>query len=135
MNLQLIKKYGASYPGGLRKLAVDAGMSEPTLHRCIRKNKIQATDLEAISRLLNVEIGVFFIQEDKMPSSCPEGVSRGLSSKDENIKLLKEQIELLRRTVEDKEIIIKLLKTTKIQIFNDINKNDKHIHTIENFIV
>lgn len=43
-------------PGGLRKLAVNAGMSEGNLHRCIRNNKIQAGNLEAISRLLGVDI-------------------------------------------------------------------------------
>lgn len=60
MNLQPIRIHANFYHGGLKKLAADAGMSEANLHRCIRNNKIQASDLEALSRLLNVEIGIFF---------------------------------------------------------------------------
>lgn len=60
MDLELIKKFSEKRNGGLRKLAVDAGMSEQNLHRCIRLNKIQATDLEKISTLLGVDIRVFF---------------------------------------------------------------------------
>lgn len=60
MDLELIKKFSEKRNGGLRKLAVDAGMSEQNLHRCIRLNKIQAADLEKISTLLGVDIRVFF---------------------------------------------------------------------------
>ena len=60
MDLNLIKKFSEKRDGGLRKLAVDAGMSEQNLHRCIRLNKIQAADLEKISALLGVDIRVFF---------------------------------------------------------------------------
>lgn len=35
-------------------------MSEPNLHRCIRENKIQASDLEKISLLLGLDIRIFF---------------------------------------------------------------------------
>lgn len=50
--------------GGLKKLALDIGMSEANLHRCINNNKIQATDLENIASLLNVRVGVFFGESD-----------------------------------------------------------------------
>jgi len=60
MNLQLIKKMCENREGGLKKLALDIGMSEANLHRCINNNKIQATDLENIASLLNVRVGVFF---------------------------------------------------------------------------
>lgn len=60
MNLQMIKKMCENREGGLKKLALDIGMSEANLHRCINNNKIQATDLENIASLLNVRVGVFF---------------------------------------------------------------------------
>lgn len=60
MDLQLIKKMCENREGGLKKLALDIGMSEANLHRCINNNKIQATDLENIALLLNVRVGVFF---------------------------------------------------------------------------
>lgn len=135
MNLQLIRKYSAAYPGGLRKLAADAGMSEQTLHRCIRMNKIQAGDLEAIARLLNVEIGIFFTQEVEMPSSRPEGFSGDISTEHEKIKQLEEKIVLLKRSIKDKELIIQLLKTSKIHTFNELEHNNTNTHTIENPIV
>ncbi len=64
MNLQMIKKMCENREGGLKKLALDIGMSEANLHRCINNNKIQATDLENIASLLNVRVGVFFGESD-----------------------------------------------------------------------
>ncbi len=64
MNLQMIKKMCENREGGLKKLALDIGMSEANLHRCINNNKIQATDLENIASLLNVRVGVFFGEND-----------------------------------------------------------------------
>jgi hypothetical protein len=52
MNLQLIKNYCESRQGGLKQLAEDCNMSEANLHRCIRLNKIQASDLEKIASLI-----------------------------------------------------------------------------------
>jgi DNA-binding Xre family transcriptional regulator len=60
MNLQLIKNYCESRQGGLKQLAEDCNMSEANLHRCIRLNKIQASDLEKIASLLKVSVSVFF---------------------------------------------------------------------------
>lgn len=76
MNLQLIKKYGASCHGGLRKLAVDAGMSEANLHRCIRNNKIQTSDLEALSRRLGIEMEVFLLQRHKRSRNASKWPNR-----------------------------------------------------------
>lgn len=81
MDLGVIKKLSENRIGGLKKLAVDAGMSEQNLHRCIRLNKIQADDLEKISCLLNVDITVFF---------------GGQNNKEEEIKSLKEEIQRLK---------------------------------------
>ena len=42
MNLEIIKKLTENkYPGGLKQLASDIGVSEANLHRCIKNNKIQ----------------------------------------------------------------------------------------------
>ena len=49
-------------------------MSEPNLHRCIRENKIQASDLEKISQLLGVDIRVFF---DELPQSDSVTITNG----------------------------------------------------------
>lgn len=103
MNLQLIKRYSEHYPGGLRKLAADAGMSESTMHRCIRINKIQANDLEAISRLLSVGVEVFFTETQntvKTHANNPQNHSAWLH----------EKIEILEQRINDKDELIKLLK-------------------------
>ena len=63
MNLDVIKKFSEKRDGGLKKLAIDVGMSEQNLHRCIRNNKIQAADLEKIALLLKADIRIFFEDE------------------------------------------------------------------------
>lgn len=63
MNLATIKNYSRSYPGGLRALASAIGMTEANLHRCIQKNRINASDLEAIAIALKVPVTVFFSEE------------------------------------------------------------------------
>lgn len=103
MNLQLIKRYGEHYPGGLRKLAFDAGMSESTLHRCIRINKIQANDLETISRLLNVGVEVFFTETQNAARTHA-------NNSQDHSAWLHEKIEILEQRIIDKDELIKLLK-------------------------
>lgn len=64
MNLEIIKKLTENkYPGGLKQLASDIGVSEANLHRCIKNNKIQAGDLEKIAIKLNVDVRVFFDEQ------------------------------------------------------------------------
>ena len=106
MNLQLIKRYGEQYPGGLRKLAIDAGMSEGNLHRCIRNNKIQASDLEALSRLLSVEIGVFFTEDTK-------SIETRRNDQNDDVSWLHEKIALLEQRIKDKDDMIKLLQAKR----------------------
>lgn len=60
MDLSIIRKLSEKREGGLKKLASDIGMSEANLHRCINNNRIQASDLEQISILLNTDIYNFF---------------------------------------------------------------------------
>ncbi|MBD5314681.1 MAG: hypothetical protein HDS08_00725 [Bacteroides sp.] len=103
MNLQLIKRYGDSYPGGLKRLAADAGMSEANLHRCIRNNKIQAGDLEALSQRLGVEIGIFFAE-------ASNAVETQSDSQHGEVSWLHEKIALLEQRIKDKDELIKMLK-------------------------
>lgn len=103
MNLQLIKRYGDRYPGGLRKLAVDAGMSEGNLHRCIRNNKIQASDLETISRRLGIGIEVFF-------ADTTNEAERQTIGHCVDVSWLNEKIDLLEQRIKDKDELIKILK-------------------------
>lgn len=117
MNLQLIKRYGEHYPGGLRKLAVDAGMSEGNLHRCIRNNKIQASDLEALSQRLNVEIGIFFTEATKSKETKGNALLDDVSWLREKITLLEQRIKDKDETIAekdrriaDKDELIKILK-------------------------
>lgn len=106
MNLQLIRQYSDRYPGGLRKLAVDVGMSEANLHRCIRNNKIQASDLEALSRALDVEIGIFFSNGEKSIVSDENHQIR-------NVSWLQEKVALLEQRIKDKDEIINILKNNQ----------------------
>lgn len=88
-----------TYPGGLRGLATDAGLSEANLHRCIRNNKIQASDLEALSRLLNVGIGIFFTEGKNAVETQGNSLSVDVSR-------LREQIKLLEMRMKDKEALL-----------------------------
>lgn len=49
MNLELIKTYVELRRIPFKTLATSIGMSEGNLHRCVRENKIQASDLEKIA--------------------------------------------------------------------------------------
>ena len=60
MNLELIKTYVELRRIPFKTLAASIGMSEGNLHRCVRENKIQASDLEKIAIKLEVPIGEFF---------------------------------------------------------------------------
>lgn len=123
MNLQLIKRYGEHYPGGLRKLAVDAGMSEGNLHRCVRENKIQAQDLEKIAIELKVSIGYFFDEEvTEMRQAGRDYVEDGkIEHKGTEYNapvtidndLLTENAELKRKLIEAQDKIIKLMEDRK----------------------
>ncbi|MGL4853157.1 MAG: helix-turn-helix domain-containing protein [Phocaeicola sp.] len=60
MNLLLIKKYCEEKKKALKYLAVECDITEQTLHRCIKDNKMQAGDLEKIALALQVDISTFF---------------------------------------------------------------------------
>lgn len=117
MNLQMIKKMCENREGGLKKLALDIGMSEANLHRCINNNKIQATDLENIASLLNVRVGVFFGESDT-------NVDEVQHLKDE-IKRLKE-VKLLN--ADDKLFELWMRFMSNQQQYQDIMKEMAQIY-------
>lgn len=93
--------------GGMRKLANDIGMSEANLHRCVTLNKIQASDLERVARLLGVPVGYFFGEQGGNVATASGGSVAAINSevgasKDERIAHLE---ELLR----EKERLIQVL--------------------------
>lgn len=116
MNLQLIKNYCERRPGGLRQLAEEADMSEANLHRCIRNNKIQASDLEKLAILLQVPINLFFDEAESSQSACMhiEAHDHGQAAgRDINnganraeITRLKEKISHLEQRIKDKDATI-----------------------------
>lgn len=117
MELEIIKRLSEKRDGGLKKLAVDAGMSEQNLHRCIRNNKIQASDLEKIAELLNVDIRTFFddnIEETKTSNSVFATGDHSGASVSGNVTIgdnatLSVQVKLLQQLLEEKERTIKIL--------------------------
>ena len=128
MDLSTIKNFCSKRKGGLKRLAADIGMSEPNLHRCIRENKIQASDLEKISQLLGVDIRVFF---DELPQSDSVTITNGsaaavnvnapinapITAKSENsenhlLALLAEKDKVLEekeKMIKEKERLIQIL--------------------------
>ena len=107
MDLSAIKKFCSKRKGGLKRLAADIEMSEPNLHRCIRENKIQASDLEKISRLLGVDIRVFF---DELPHENPVTITAPITAKLGNEEYhLREIIAEKDKILEEKERLIQIL--------------------------
>jgi DNA-binding Xre family transcriptional regulator len=111
MYLQAIKKYCEGRDGGLRQLAEDIGMSEANLHRCIRLNKIQASDLENIARLLNISVSAFFDDdEDADVSGHHNQLNKEGAHDNINIAggdlVLEEKVKHLEEIIKSQEAII-----------------------------
>lgn len=111
MDLQLIKTYCEHRPGGVRQLAEDAKMSEANLHRCIRLNKIQASDLEKLATLLNVHIGVFFSEDAQIHVEThdhSQAAGRDIYNGSDRMEVarLKEKVAYLEQRLKDKEATI-----------------------------
>lgn len=121
MNLQSIKFYCERRPGGLRQLAEEAGMSEANLHRCIRNNKIQATDLEKIAHLLKVSIVEFFDEQTHIhveahdnAQAAGRDILNGANEADiaryrDKISYLEQRIADKEATIAEKERLIQIL--------------------------
>lgn len=101
----------------MRKLASDIGMSEANLHRCVNNNKIQASDLEKIAKLLNVDIRLFFEKEFVQPSVTASGDGSVAVSGNNNshiasggdTALLQERVKHLEELLAEKERLISVL--------------------------
>lgn len=111
MNLELIKTYAEQRRIPLRTLAISIGMSEGNLHRCVRENKIQASDLEKIAIKLDVAIWVFFdeaftvhIEAHDNAQAAERDISNGASRAE--ITRLKEKITHLEQRIKDKDATI-----------------------------
>lgn len=105
MDLTVIKRLAFEQNMGLTQVAEKCGFTPQNLRRCVRVNRIQATDLEKIANLLNVPIGVFFEEPAKTikpaapieePSQL-KNLEEQLKMKDEIIDLLKFKISTLER--------------------------------------
>lgn len=118
MDLLLIKSLCEKRKGGIRGLAHSVGMTEQNLHRCIRENKIQANDLESISKELNVSVGYFFGEENTVQlrnagrdyvesgnivNQLPQSTAKANVP---SVNYLMEQNEQLKSQLKDKERII-----------------------------
>lgn len=126
MNLEKIRMLSERYNGGLKRLAYDIGMSEANLHRCINKNKIQASDLEKIANCLGVDVVTFFDLSNKnvgqktvtsndysvVPVHGDTAVTMSnvtTAVLEERIRSLQEQLKSQRQLLEEKERTIKIL--------------------------
>lgn len=99
MDLHVIKNLCEQQGRSLKQLAAESGMSEPNLHRCIRLNKIQASDLEQLSKILGVPVNVFFDRELGTIQPSP----------DTDLALLKARVSHLEQLVVEKERLINVL--------------------------
>lgn len=123
MDLSTIKNYCRKRQGGLKKLAADIGMSEPNLHRCIRVNEIQASDLENIAKILGLDVRIFFDQlPQQFPSTAvnvsstingPQTVSNTIQESHQNTGSEEDHLKALlaerNRVLEEKERLIQVL--------------------------
>lgn len=105
MDISIIRKLAEKRDGGMRKLAVDIGMSEANLHRCVNNNKMQAEDLEKIAKVCNVDIRIFF---DIMPVTPSDK-----TDEDKNGNLFQLCKELVRNYQQRDEVMSQLISMVK----------------------
>lgn len=122
MNLQRIKTLAESKHIEFKSLAKEIKMSEGNLHRCVRENKIQATDLEKIAKILNVNISYFFDEGNKTEHRTAgrdyvekgkiehHGTEINAPVTTVNSDLEKENTELKRKLIAAQEKIIELME-------------------------
>lgn len=121
MNLEVIKKFSEKREGGLKKLALDIGMSEQNLHRCIRNNKIQAADLEKIAILLKVDVRIFFdesaaaIADNGAVAVAGGATAHHITTNATNggDAILQQKVEALEALLAEKERLITVLLDTR----------------------
>ncbi len=111
MNLQRLKGLCEGREGGIKRLAVDLGMSEQNLHRNINLNDMKASKLEKVAQIFNVPVSYFF-DDEPMSLSVVNGngsassvhgdatISVNTSDKDKEIEHLKALLEEKERTIQ-----------------------------------
>ena len=113
MDLSIIRNLSEKRAGGMKKLASDIGMSEANLHRCVNNNKIQAAELEKIASFLDVDIRVFFSDEQKTSVNTSGDFSPASYSGDVTVgsadAILAERVKHLEELLAEKERLIKVL--------------------------
>lgn len=121
MNLKLIRKICESRKGGVKGLALELGMSEQNLHRCIRENRIMANELEKISKILGVSPAIFF-EEDINPDDYTATGTQGVAARHiekleqhsgEPTETQKQLTDTQARLIEAQQRIIDLLSSGK----------------------
>ncbi|MCD8312657.1 MAG: helix-turn-helix domain-containing protein [Bacteroidales bacterium] len=120
MNLEKIRELSEKRDGGLKRIAIEAGMSEQNLHRCLNNNRIQAADLEKIARLLNVPVGYFFDEASAATATASgrnsiaaAGHEVTVNGTPDNEAVLAERVKYLERLLEEKERLINVLMERK----------------------
>lgn len=129
-NLLKIKGLLKENKMSLRKLAADVGITEQGLQKLIRENSTKVDTLEAIARIFKVPVSYFFDNESPTNGNAAtvkgdnnlliggdnHGTINKLSRCEQNVELLKMQVEHLKshlaekeKQILDKERIIELL--------------------------
>ena len=116
MYLQRIKDRveEVGFPRGFAGLAVKIDMTPGNLHRCVRENKIAASDLEKIAVALGVPVSYFFDEETPAaPGRSPGRAASSQTSNDRIIALQEELIAVQKELIETKNALIEALSSTK----------------------
>lgn len=111
MNLERIKLLAENKRIPFKKIASDIGMSEGNLHRCVRENKIQASDLEKIADALKVPVSYFFDDADGSNFVESHGefnatTGRGDASVIVGDGKLAQEVALLKRLLDEKDTLL-----------------------------
>jgi transcriptional regulator with XRE-family HTH domain len=99
MNLERIKSLAERQRIPFKTLAAKIGMSEGNLHRCVRENRIQASDLELIAIELQVDVNEFF----DCPVVAADEPSTTNNDCNTDFTRLQDNIAYLERMLEDKD--------------------------------
>jgi transcriptional regulator with XRE-family HTH domain len=108
MNLLKIRVLAETRAGGIRKLAGDIDMSEANLHRCIKSNNIQASDLEKVANIFQVPVSYFF-DENKQSEININGNKNQVGNGNVIMEVQANEIEHLKRLLSEKERTIQIL--------------------------
>ncbi|MDR0575614.1 MAG: helix-turn-helix domain-containing protein [Tannerella sp.] len=100
----------------IRDLAGKVGMSDISIHKMIKNGSTSISTLERIAKVLDVPVSVFFDEDASNENHITQkgGNSNAASiygdSLSGNIESKNKEIEYLKKILEDKEDIIRILK-------------------------